>query len=526
MENKLEPIIINKFFINSENEINTKSLMKYFRKKRVLGHFDVSKKIQNSFFEFREYLKNYYNTEIKKQGINDLTNISVLSKDKMYSLHLGIMFDNIKINHNPIKTPPPPNCNWDILCYHSDIKNYYYDYEFNNQFWTKTDINNSLNFVINFKSIPLIIDILNKTVSYVDFYKELTNLNVFSLNQYVFVEPKEKDNVNLKTINYKTQKKNKQEYYNILFNNINEKLFDIPINEESSINLERKEKLLESVDDKLKPRITLICPLIDHNTFWNNVLLFNKIKYEREKLEFIIFDHLNIDIKIKNFIKNDKRFKLIKLNNNNLENLRKKQKESELEWKQNEKQIPLGFMLNNMIKFATGDIIIPFFNYTHYYINNFNKLIALLMSSNIECLISSRLQFLDMKKSEFALKKLTLSENKLQESAHKLQTQLQLQTQSGQESAQGEFELINSLLFTKNFWKTYSFDELENNEYMLIYNFIKYRKSLVNYYDIKWRINLQFQKEQNFGGRLFKECFSEDLKEYLETFHILKANNK
>lgn len=373
-----------------------------------------------------------------------LSTIPINKKDN--SSHIGYINDNIYFLHNPVKVPPPPK-DWDILFFNGNVSKYEYSHENNNVYWCKGTITQSDNFVIN---INKLFDIISKISINKDFNLEwiTKNTNSFIITQYYFVD-------NIQTSVYKdltkhndyTTKNNKNSDYEKRTHSLLDKYM------KTEIDVLKKIEKTEIKNHSTK--ISFITVIEDPNTFYHTILQYNLINYPNS--EMIIIDYKNLEMKIKRLLKtNSERFKLVKVNNVDLKN-----KYSDTFGE----HIPLGFLLNSSIQLCLGNIVIPLLDGYTYNIESLQDMINNFILSNKEC-------FIGLNNSGFNLNKSSVS---LKEKQH--------------------FSISN-FIFTINFWKMNSFDELCSDTKTLIYKFIKDRKSLVRFYESSlWNFKFNFDKK-------------------------------
>jgi hypothetical protein len=457
------PFIVDHFYFSNLN-CRMEKVKKYFRKKKLLGHFDV----QNHNIK-GDLLIDFYNWLIKKRDIKIRKNYD--------SKHLGYINDQIYLYHNPVKTPPPP-ADWDILCLSGEVLKYNYSYYQNNVYWCKADMNSSNTFVINFNNLD---SILIKIKKVLDENKEYSLNTIFNLDFKTFIVTQY-----YFTQNYlNSVEKNKSNIKDALLRNAlktgyykkTDELLNAVDGIKSISENEFKETFLKykkffSKNKNILPTVSFIVPLTDPNTFWFNVILFNTITYPKK--EMIIVDFLDLESKIKRIIQNDTRFKLIKLS------IPKDRQEA------TNNKIPMGYIINSGIQCSNGGVIVSCFDKNYYNANNFDSLIYNFLISNKECFIGTKLATVNL------LQNYNISEK-------------------------SEKYNLSNFIFTKDFWKIYSFDELEDNQNSLIYNFIKDRKNLISFYPSQlWNLNFILSKGVNnldnessytFNNKE-KECFT------------------
>jgi hypothetical protein len=178
--------------------------------------------------------------------------------------------------------------------------------------------------------------------------------------------------------------------------------------------------------DDLLPKISLICPFTDKNKFFHTLLSFLHLDYPKHLLELVIIDDTNSEKELN--LPEDKRIRLININNT-----------------QGTDSLPLGYKLNVGVKHSTNDIIVHFFDTNNYNLN-IRKLVSHLIIAKKECVMS-----IDTGLSTNSIVKLPD---------------------------------LSNCLYTKDFWKKCSFEELSHNFIInsdLIYKWISYRHKEVSF---------------------------------------------
>ena len=464
VKEKSEPFIVDCFYFeNTGNRME--KVKKYFRRKKLMGHFDV----QENNNENAENLTSFYKWLLKQRK----------TKKKTHSKHLGYINDQLYLYHNPVKTPPPPP-EWDILCFNGNIEKYYYSDNKNNVYWCKADVISSNTFVLNFDNIDAIIEKVKVCIEKQEFVplEKLFKLdfNIFIITQYYFthnsVNSVEKNKSNIKdNLLRDTLKIGYYKQTNEFLSKLRNDCSIINYTEQDMADTFNKYNSYFNKHDNLLPTVSFVVPLTDPNTFWFNIMLFNKVKYTKK--EMIIVDYLDLESKIKRLIQKDARFKLIKLS---IPEDRKAKND----------KIPMGYILNGAIQNAKDGIIVNCFDNNYYNEQNLNLIIVNFLMSNKECFIGSELF------------QLNLFNNKISKKEQ-------------------EYNLSN-FIFTKDFWRMYSFDELEDNHNALMYNFIKDRKNLTAFYP-SGLFNMQFVLKQN---QLENETETKFTSKELECFKIMK----
>lgn len=419
----IDPLYINNYLLlHTEGSQNGKKIKRKFNKKKI--SFVLHSNIYKNYEKDAPKLLFDYIIELRKNKTLDTFNT------------IGVLSDNSALTSNITIIPPPPT-NWDILCLQSDIKEYNFDDTHNNIYWCNTKISNSFNFIINRKNIEVILDILKISKDWTTFISLLNeNCKVYSITQYQLSEDVNKyirfpsDIYMSKTI----QKHQKD----VIMNNYltscmkfleNEKKL---INTKGLINLFNNKYNTWSDEQKwnIFPNISLICILSDTKLFFNTLYTFLKLDYPRDKLELVIVDDQDSEKKLKSMLPEDKRIKIVNLTPKN---------------KNSEQKVPLGYKLNMGVKYSTHQVVYHFFDTDVHFINKFKDLVKLYITSNCNCILSY----------DYGVNK--------------------------KDSVVYNIPYIGNMLYTKNWWKVCSYDDRQDNEIILLYNFIRNRLDCVSF---------------------------------------------
>lgn len=435
-----QPFIVDRFYFHNSSAQFVK-VQKYFRRKKLAGHFEEKK--SGSLKEFLKWIESQY--KVSKA-------LNKFNKHLVENKHIGYISDQIFLEHNPVKVPPPPVQlveeddiylqNWDLLAFNGEISKYSNCVP-ESTYWCKATLLNSDCFVLNYNKIPSIIEKMNEilkkceSATIQDIFK--LNLETFVVSQYYFVH-------NSKT---SVQKCKERITDSVQFQKVVNK-YNIECSKmlkQLTIDHSVCEKQ-KDLPDKLLPKVSLIMILTDANTAFHNLVAFNQIDYP--KLELIVLDYKKIERKIKHLYNKDKRIKIVQLEN------------------KDDSDIPYGYLLNAAIKSTVGDIIVNFSNGNYYNAQNFKDLIVSFMLSNKDVFIGN-------------------PDDNLVYDFRKERT---YQKQNSSFS-------IHNMVFLKKIWERYSFDERENDQDSLIFNFIKDRLSLCSTYNsFFWNTYLQYVPSQ------------------------------
>jgi len=418
------------FFLYQEGSVNSKRLKKKFVKKRM-SHLVVSQYYKSDFDKnsvsfYMDYLKRLKND---RAATTSKRCIGFLSDD-------NVLVDTITI------LPPQPEY-WDVLFLECDIKQYDYNNKYNTLYWHGVkEINDTRNFVINVKSIDKIIHLLSKCKTWFDFVNKLTELdNVYTITK-TFLSKRLSNHVHFPVEVYNSKKITSDEKNNIVndYNNaIADKLLDIKVdftNYNKMVKLFNDKTSGFSYEEKymMLPSISLICIISDVELFIHSFYTFLKLDYPRDKLEFVIIDDNDYEKKIKGYLPDDGRIKII--------NLTKKNSDKE------NMTIPIGNKINMGIKYASYNLICHFFDTNIYFPQTFKDLVKCYIVSNKDVLMSGDTGIY-CKKDE-------------------------------QSIVLNKFDLGN-MMYTKSFWKTCTFTDVENCKDVLVYDFVHFRKDCIAY---------------------------------------------
>jgi hypothetical protein len=332
---------------------------------------------------------------------------------------------------------------YDILCLESELESYKKD---NNKslYWTPTNIISTGNFIIKGSSIEKVLDIIKSSKNMLEFYKSLNKLDIYTITQTHFSE-KEKHYIHDPLVINKTlTEEDIMQYDSKLSLEFYKKFQDLDLKVDG--------KQLHSLNlptDKL-PKVSLICPFTDKNKFFHSLLTFLRFDYPRHLLELVIVDDTNSEKELN--LPEDKRIRLININNT-----------------QGTDSLPLGYKLNVGIKHASNEIIFHLFD-TNIYTLNLKDIVSHLILSNKECIMS------------------------VDTGLHNTNSVTKLP------------DLANCI-YTKDFWKKCSFEELSHNFIInsdLTYKWISYRSKEVSFLPFVY-MSFKLTNEKQ-SKNIFVEC--------------------
>lgn len=340
---------------------------------------------------------------------------------KQHPPHFGIIFDTNVIIHDITYIPETPS-KFDILCLESQLQSYKKTPE-KSLYWTPTDIISSGNFIINGGSIDKVIQIAKACKTLDDFFPKLNELHVFTITQNHFSEREENHIHDPLVINKKLTEQDIIAYDTKLSNEFYTKF--------QSLALSFSKLQTYPIKDELLPKISLVCPFTDKSKFFHTLLTFLRLDYPKHLLELVIIDDSKSENEMN--LPEDSRIRLININNS----------------QDPEQRLPLGYKLNMGVKHASHSLIMHFFD-TNNYTLNLRNLVSHFILSDKECVVSK-------------------------------DTGLYSHTK---ESLMVNIPDLSNCLYTKDFWKKCSFEELNHKLFIncdLVYKWLNYRINEVSF---------------------------------------------
>jgi hypothetical protein len=347
---------------------------------------------------------------------------SLLTAKKKHVSEYGIILDSNVIVHDITYIPQVPT-QYDILCLESELESYKKSDD-KSLYWTPVNIINTGNFIIKGSSIEKVLEIIKFSKDITQFYINLNTLQIFTITQTHFSEKEQHYIHDPLIINKKLTDDDIIQYDSKLSNEFYQKFRDLNLNID-------KLQTSSIIKDDFLPKISIVCPFTDKNKFFHTLLSFFKIDYPRHLLELVIVDDTNSEKDLN--LPEDKRIRLINISNT----------------KSNE-PLPLGYKLNVGVKHATNQIILHFLDTNNYNLN-LRALITHFVLSKKECIMSI--------------------DTGLHIFSQNLNTIVKLP------------DLANCL-YTKDFWKKCSFEELSHNFIInsdLVYKWVSYRHKEVSF---------------------------------------------
>jgi hypothetical protein len=216
---------------------------------------------------------------------------------------------------------------------------------------------------------------------------------------------------------------------------------NLVVQKKKNISKNFDEKMLDTIGDNLLPCVTLICILTDLNKFIHTLYTFLKLNYPKDKLELIIVDDLNLEKKLKQILPNDARFRYINVNKKPKHDNKGKDTNDSIKF-------PLGYKLNIGVKYAKHNLIGHFFDTNLYIPENFKNIVKSFVISGKDALLSN-------------------------ESGYYIE--------SSKESHVSMASDLANMLYIKDFWNFYKFENQESDKYVILHKFITFRTDVILY---------------------------------------------
>lgn len=462
-ERIINPIIVDNYlFIHGEDPQNTKRLKRKFNKINIKQCMTY-KPITRGKFE--------------NEGVGAVYDYIVSLRRKNTRVTpecVGVLCDTNVLLNNITRLPPPP-VEWDVLCCESEVKKYNYNSVHNNVYWCETAIKDTRHFVINEKSLDKILPILKTSKNWSSFIESVQKeLLVYTITQYYLSE---RSSLHIKTFEEKLHcKKSNVEEKRLIVEDYgkkcNEGLQKLISENSNLINIKKMSDKYDIVTKnvskgdayKLLPKISLVCVLTSAESFFHTLHSFLKLDYPRDKLQLVIVDDFDGEKKIKHFLPEDSRIKII--------NITKKDNQEFV-------KLPIGYKLNTGVKYTDHDIVYNFFDTQHYFISCFRMLVKAFIVGECDALLSSQTAYLN-------------EDNSVVDNT----------------------SCVANMLYNKIFWKVDVFDESYNESNVVMYNFIKNRQGCVRYAPFLY-FSFQHTSSDWYTKRLHKEL-NFNLREFID----------
>ncbi len=418
---KIDPLpVANYLFLQSEDPVNAKRLKRKFNKKKML-HLMTNKEVEN----------------IQLEGANALYEYLIAMKRKLpKQMQVKIpkpfgFFSDSNIMLHSITTVPPPPLQWDILCLDAIVSKYHYNHENNNVYWCAANIDDTRHFVVNSNSIDNVLACLKglKTKSWSEFLLAANqSLSMYTITQH-FLSQQSKLYIQF------PDTKGQQEMLQY-----SQKCYQSLNCDKILVNIQEQTKLLDcamsgmspSEQYALLPSISLICLLTKPERFFHTLHSFTKLDYPRDKLQLVVVDDTDSEKKIKHFLPEDARIKIV--------NISRKDKENAYV------NLPAAYKYNIGVKYAEHDVIYHFSDTNHYFIDNFRSVVKSFVMSGCDAVLSCDRALIS----------------------------------DGQSKVDVSPCLAN-MLYLKNFWKIDPFEEKFYDDNIVIHKWISQRKKCVRF---------------------------------------------
>ena len=317
-----------------------------------------------------------------------------------------------------------------VFCLHSNVTKIIKNTKYENDYWNSITCDLSLNFILATGFVNTFVKNIDKSLEFENTrllfgYFSTLFTNTVGVTQYNFTHDSNLHTDISDVYFSKINDHEKQKVLDAYHSNSSDKLDTLTFEKLEPGNVSSQLQLLDTQTRyKYTPKITVVMTLTDINQFFVTLHSFMKQDYPRDKIELYILDEFKLDTKLKHLLPAESRIRFI-----NLET-------------KNNKKVPLGYKINAGFKYASNDIVAVMLD-THYYNSDYiTQNVYKLLDSSKECTVSQ---------------KYNLSDNNIH--------------------TQGSWD-IGSIVCTKKMWNNYSFQELEDNQDVLMLDFFRYRHSI------------------------------------------------
>jgi len=459
-----------KFLFISGNDLdNTKKIKKHLKRKNLIKHFCIAKD------SFVESLKSFLVENLKRE--NDF--VYVLTDS------------NRIVVRDFMNLPSVPNGEWDILYLECDVQSY--DYKQSSTFWCKTTAFDSGHFVINTKSIRNILSILKESKTRNDFFKLVNHkmLNTFTITQLFYSQNKQNyirfpgERFDSKHTTMSEKREILKDYSKSAFQHLG-KLKIKECNYADYIDVFQRQYARMSDEQRyvVLPHISFICVVTDIKRFGHILYSYFKLNYPRDKTELIVIDdvHRKDDPRIASLLPNDQSIKYINIYSNNKASeetsdaqhtqhtqhtkhaseetsdaqhtqhtKHASEETSDQKHASEEKQdegikYPLGYKLNIALKYSSYSVVCHLFDTNNYFVDSLRNIVKCFVMSGKDLLLSG-----DSAEYNLATHKSYLS----------------------------DVPDIANMMYTKDFWKLYNFDQGSGDNNVLVHQWICFRSECV-----------------------------------------------
>jgi hypothetical protein len=353
----MESVPINNYLFLHGTTQNAKRIRRKFTKKKLWKM--VYPKVYETF---------------DTDAIAFLYNYLVLIKQQKLKINgaFGVITDHNSLMTNIVVIPPVPS-QWDVLCLDSLVSSYDFQHKDNNVYWCKMQVQDSHNFIINNNDncIQTLLSLLKTCKTWNEFIKGINrSLNVFGITQHNLSE---NDKVYIDQSTLRSHNS-----YSLSCEKVLNKQKTECLNAELFVQkFDAVYKTLSSDQQyNVFPHITCICILNDAQRFFHLLHSFLKIDYPPDKLHMVIVDDQNLESKIKPFLPNEQRIKIVNISQSKQENTYLR--------------LPVGYKLNLGVKYANvkTDIFFHMFDESSYFIDKFKTLVKTFLTSDKDILVS------------------------------------------------------------------------------------------------------------------------------------------
>jgi hypothetical protein len=286
--------------------------------------------------------------------------------------YFGVITDKNVLMTSIVGIPPVPE-QWDILCLDSLVSSYEFENEYNNIYWCKMQIQDSHNFIINNneKCLEQFLGLLKSCQTWREFIKGLnSSFNIYGITQHNLSENSDVYIDQLTLFSHRS--------YSLACSKLLNKQKTNCLNVDNFVqDFDALYKTLSPESQyNIFPVVTCIVILNDAQRFFHLLHSFLKIDYPPDKLHMVIIDDQNLESKIKSYLPNEKRIKIINISQS-------KQAKSEL-------RLPIGYKLNLGVKYAdvNTNMFFHMFDENSYFIDKFKLIVKTLLNSGKDILTS------------------------------------------------------------------------------------------------------------------------------------------
>jgi len=458
-------------FIGGKDSDNTKKIKKYLKKKNLIQNFEISTKDT-----FVESLKEFLVDNLKS------------NKSKSESPLVVLCDTNNLVVKDAVYIPGTPNGDWDILYLEYDAQQFDYKSEQNTSYWCKMTAIDSGHFVVNPKSIRKVLSVLKEPTTRTrnDFFKCLNekSLGTFGIKHLQYSDNKfnyirfPSERFDSKNTSLSEKRSILKEYSKSAFVKLQQNVQDIKECDYAKYidTFERSySRLSENERYSILPEISFICIVTDTERLADTLYSYFKLNYPRDKTELIIVDdvHKRDDPRINSLLPKDQSIKYINIfkeSNSDTNGLIPSDPEDHQEDPNNQdtqssntqsdtkgttrsrearaygERYPHGYKLNIGMKYTSYSIVCHLFDTNTYFVDAFRNILKCFIMSGKDLLISG-----DMAEYDNHTEKSYLT----------------------------NVPDISNMIYRKDFWNIYNFEQSIGDSNILIHKWICFRKQCV-----------------------------------------------